>query len=149
MTVVAPYHIDTAIPRGRTLADWYAGVAPPAGTSPWGELPLVDVRNDVGATSSTGTPRITAGSTGQYNTYYLTFNTPVSSPVPSQCGRAVFSDVHLVDTLTDNTAPWPASCDGVAGVDHTPNMLALEYLFFDLESCVQDDTQPAVIPCSQ
>ena len=30
--------------------------------------------------------------------------------------------------------------------DHAPNELALEFLFFDLASCVQNDTQPPIIP---
>jgi hypothetical protein len=140
--------INVGIPRGHTMADWYFKVTNEA--VPWGELPLIDTRNDVGETHDSGTPWITinGGTLAGVDTYYLSFNTPVGVPVASQCGRAVFSDVHLVGNLSNADGPWPASCTGTSTDDHTPNELALEYLFFDLESCVQDDTKPPTLPCS-
>jgi hypothetical protein len=147
------YDINVALPRGHTMADWFFKVT--NGALPWGELVLVDTRNDVGATTDSATPwiLINNGALAGSDTYYLSFNTPVGTPVTSQCGRAVFSDVHLVGTPGVPARDWPASCTPIdagleLGGDHTTNELALEYLFFDLESCVQDDTKPITIPCA-
>ena len=140
----SPYLINTALPKGKALADWYVNVT--KGTSyaaPLGQLPLVDVREDVGkVTANKATQWIYTGTPQNYDTYYLSFNTPVNQPVNNQCGKAVFSDVHLVDSFNNYSSAWPSSCTGGSFQDHKPNELALEFLFFDLASCVQDETQP-------
>jgi hypothetical protein len=135
-----PYNINTSLPKGKALADWYKVVSP---ASTYGQLPLVDVREDVHmVTPNKATPWIYTGTLQNYDAYYLSFNTPVNQPVTNQCGKAVFSDVHLVDTMTNEAQAWPNSCGGgYAYEDHKPNELALEFLFFDLSSCVQDETK--------
>ena len=142
----APYYINTTLPKGKALADWYKGVKP---SSTYGQLPLVDVREDVHrVTAGKATPWLYAGDLkNSYDAYYLSFNTPVTQPVANQCGKAVFSDVHLVDTMANMTQAWPAACGGAYSyTDHTDNALALEFLFFDLSSCVQDETKPPPPP---
>jgi hypothetical protein len=62
----------------------------------------------------------------------------------------VFSDVHLSGVSNDGT--FPAECtnpniDSPPG--HAGNEKALEFLFFDLSSCVQDDTKPPPPPPPQ
>jgi hypothetical protein len=70
---------------------------------------------------------------------YLSFNTPVGMEADKQCGRAVLSDVHLEGASSDQVFPNEcASADPSYGV----NEKALEFLFFDLSSCVQNDGQP-------
>lgn len=139
-----PYLINTTLPKGKALADWYANVTKStAYAAPYGQLPLVDTRNDVGkVTANKATQWIYTGTQQSYDTYYLSFNTPVNQPVNNQCGKAVFSDVHLVDSFNNYSDVWPNSCTGGSFEDHKPNELALEFLFFDLSSCVQDETQP-------
>jgi hypothetical protein len=96
--------------------------------------------------AGTATPWLFAGDVkGNYDAYYFSFNTPVSTNPANQCGRAIFSDVHLAE------APYGAFPTGYCASnpntsDHAPNELALEFLFFDLASCVQNDTQPPIIP---
>ena len=84
-----------------------------------------------------------------YKTLYMSFNTPVNKPVVDQCGRAVFSDVHLsgssYSTYTSQSFPqWCGSRSAGSGYEN--NEAALEFLFFDLASCVQDDQKPPVVP---
>ena len=71
----------------------------------------------------------------------------MGSPVASQCGRAVYSDVHL-SGVSDDSA-FPAECNDPS-IDNPPghgvNEKALEFLFFDLSSCVQNDSQPPPPP---
>jgi hypothetical protein len=87
-------------------------------------------------------------------TMYFSFDTPVGAK--SFCGRAVFSDLHVAGSpMTNDTCndinlggggqPPPAGCDATA--DLSPQEKALEFMLFDLSSCVIPDTvAPAPIP---
>jgi hypothetical protein len=91
---------------------------------------------------SADSPGGNGGPPAQYGTTYLSFNTPTTSPLDQQCGRAVFSDVHLVATQTD-AKTFPDECTSASP---TTEEQALTFLFFDLSSCVQDDTKPPPPP---
>jgi hypothetical protein len=69
---------------------------------------------------------------------YVSFNTPVGLPIADQCGRFVFSDIHSTSTAATN---FPASCSAL-----NKAQLPLEFMFFDLNSCVQDETKPPEPP---
>jgi hypothetical protein len=123
-----------------------------------GQLDLGDIRNDVKNVTLTpqkneATRWIYTGTKGNaykttqtmYDTYYLSFNTPVKTTVDKQCGRAVYSDVHLSGSAP-GTGGWPAYCGKQADATHLVNEVALEFLFFDLSSCVSDDSKPPPPP---
>jgi len=132
-----PYFVDTSFPRGRAFADWLdANQLSPT----YGQVTLLDARDSVEEVE-TATRWIYGADTSSSTTYeakYLSFNTPLGAPTAGQCGRAVFSDVHVSGT-SDQTA-FPAEC-GERLDPHGVNQRALEFLFFDLVSCVQDDSQ--------
>ena len=48
---------------------------------------------------------------------YLSFNTPVGTPEPMQCGKAVFTDIHIKQSLNgaggDDSDPGQAVPDGL------------------------------------
>jgi hypothetical protein len=90
---------------------------------------------------------------------YFSFGTPVGAPVrpaaPQFCGRAVFSDLHVTgNPRTNDTSstdpraggkPAPAGCD--AAIELSPQEKVLEFMLFDLSSCVLSDTvAPPLIP---
>ncbi len=147
--------IDTGIPKGKAFADWYKNnntkIAPTWGDEAYGYIGLTDIREDMGTltaanvTAGTATPWLYAGNlTSAYDAYYFSFNTPVSTNPANQCGRAIFSDVHLAESPF---GAFPSYCAADPNTsDHAPNELALEFLFFDLASCVQNDTTPPIIP---
>ncbi|HSQ61762.1 MAG TPA: hypothetical protein VLM85_01050 [Polyangiaceae bacterium] len=150
-------NIDTQIPRGKAFADWYKAnnskIAPTWGNEAYGYCGLTDIREDMGqlnaslVAAGTATPWLYAGDVkSNYDAYYFSFNTPVGTNPAIQCGRAIFSDVHLAEAPSFGGA-FPSYCatDPNTGT-HAPNELALEFLFFDLSSCVQNDTQPPPPP---
>jgi len=77
---------------------------------------------------------------------YFSFDTPImtsppppDSTGPQYCGRAVFSDLHVGgDPSTMDSSPPPGGCDNT---DLSPQERALEFMLFDLSSCVIPDNQ--------
>jgi hypothetical protein len=143
--------VDQSFPKGAAYATWLEDNA--ISTS-LGNITLADLRDDIIAPAPAGcSANQSCLSTrwiynpGNQHPRYLSFNTPVNVPVAQQCGRAVYSDVHLSGVSNDQA--FPAECNNPS-IDqppgHTVNEKALEFLFFDLSSCVQNDTQPPTTP---
>jgi hypothetical protein len=140
--------VDQTFPKGVALANWlvYAGAS-----TTLGEITLTDTRDDVlgqlptGCSTASGTCYSTQWLVhpGDNHPRYISFNTPVGVPTAPQCGRAVLSDVHLSGTSTGD--PFPDEC-AMADPAYAANEKALEFLFFDLASCVQDDSKPPIQP---
>jgi hypothetical protein len=147
-TSYSTYFIDQTFPKGKVFARWLfdRGVS-----TSLGEITLSDTRYDMNNVN-TGTTRwiynADSASSGQYSTMYMSFNTPLSQPANMQCGRAVYSDVHLSGSSDDSTFPNECANADFDG-SHAVNEKALEFLFFDLSSCVQDNTQPPMQPPPQ
>jgi hypothetical protein len=145
--------VDQSFPRGQAFAAWLLDSQVSA--TP-GAITLSGVRDDViapappGCSTAAGTCLSTSwlNHPGDGHPRYLSFNTPVGNPPDQQCGRAVFSDVHLAGT--SNAALFPTECATAdPGGVYAPNESAFEFLFFDLSSCVQDDSKPPRQPCQQ
>ena len=146
----ANYYADTSFPKGQAFGQWLVanGVAQQAGGGV--QLALTDTYADVNASGPTQYPSSTRwiynadkGGGSQSSTSYLSFNTPVGVPAAQQCGRAVFSGVHVFQPQGDLV--FPQECAGEPP-DYAVNQKALEFLFFDLSSCVQDDQKPPPPP---
>lgn len=143
--------IDQTFPKGMAFATWLQDNAI---TTTLGSISLGDFRDDVDSVLPAGCEATQSCLSTQwiYNAAqshprYISFNTPVGKPAASQCGRAVFSDVHL--SGTSNNATFPMECaDPDPMGTHTTNEKALEFLFFDLSSCVQNDYMKVVTPPS-
>jgi hypothetical protein len=72
---------------------------------------------------------------------HFTFNTPIGAT--SQCGRVVYSDFHVSAAALSGSTYFPASC--VAGTLSSQEK-ALEFMVFDLSSCVSPDIPPTPPP---
>jgi hypothetical protein len=137
------YYIDTTFPKGKSFADWAQAQGV---TQTYGQISLVDTRYDMDTITGLSTRWIynaDSASSANYATMYMSFNSPVGHPPEMQCGRAVFSDVHLSGTSDDSR--YPSECASPDPM-YATNERALEFLFFDLSSCVQDNMLPPVIP---
>lgn len=163
--------VDSSFPKGKAFADWLVNTQ--ASTTP-GSIDIWGAQFSVRKTNPPSTqqwiftdqnPRDPSGLAVEY----MTMNTPVElasidpdgGPDASdgggvQCGRVVYTDLHVVGAnATDAGAgvgtkdvshadtPFPNGC--VAG-DLTAQEKALEFMFFDLSSCIQKDTDLPVPP---
>lgn len=145
-----PFRVDTSFEKGRALAKWLVTVN---ATETEGLIPLNQPREDVGAVKG-GAQRWIYSSTSQegkdqgledQSTKYFSVNAPIGADVANQCGKLVFADVHLANVDTTATKPdngFPGSC----GTELTPEEKALAFLFFDLASCIQNESAAPVPP---
>ncbi|HSS40628.1 MAG TPA: carboxypeptidase regulatory-like domain-containing protein, partial [Polyangia bacterium] len=137
-----PATVNVSFPKGAALADWLQSVG---ATTARGQLSLVMAQHSVDAV--TPPTQLWISSASPATTQYLTFNTPVEAPAAAQCGRVVFTDVH-VGTGGGSSAPgapgFPSLCS--TNLTMSAQEKALEFMFFDLSSCVQVDTTTPQTP---
>jgi hypothetical protein len=134
--------IDQSFPKGQAFADWLQNVG---ATTTKGQLPITESRDDLDKENNPPSQRwITAKTTGNKDVVlHITFNTPIGVPDDQQCGRVVFSDFHVSAAERNQNATFPASCKSGP---LTAQEKALEFMLFDLSSCVQKDTKPPQPP---
>jgi hypothetical protein len=118
---VSPYDIDTTFPKGKAMADWMANLFP---TSPYGTVAITSgcMVEDIHAATTGEAQQWLYESTTKYPGY-ISINTPTTKQPADRCGRAVLTDLHV--GTTDATLAQQEA--------------ALEFMFFDLAACVQDD----------
>jgi hypothetical protein len=131
-------------PKGQALFQWL-GLVGALGAQDAGaqQLPIYAPAYDarVGPSNGPSQPWITESASG--NTMFLSFDTPVNAPnapdggLPQYCGRAVFSDMHVDgNPKTNDKSPPPGGC---ANTNLSPQEAVLEFMVFDLSSCVIPD----------
>jgi N-acetylneuraminic acid mutarotase len=144
-----PGIIDQSFPKGALLAQWLKLPAIAASTT-LGQIPIDTLRHDFN-TAPPPTQNWMTVNQPTATKMHLTFNTPLGAPSANQCGRVVFSDFHVEDRSSNVTKDkiYPAECD--ASLTMTPQEKLLEFMMFDLASCVTPDTIPACVPktCGQ
>ncbi len=160
--------IDQTLPgggtfyKGQALDTWLRVVGGLETTGHPGDLSIAQARHnaDVAAANTYSQSWIHADSdTSSPNaTQYFSFNTPVDAGLddagdPAYCGRVVYSDLHVggVAGLIGATGadyggsyPWTNATvpTGCAARDLSPQEKALEFMLFDLSSCVVSDSKP-------
>lgn len=142
--------ITGTFPKAVAMKDWLTA----QNALPGGALPLFDARHNVDAVGPNGLEWISLPNAkslptaGTKAVQYMTFNTPIGAPDDQVCGRVVFSNVHVGagtenGKVDDPSAAFPTSC---ATQDLSAQQKALEFMLFDLSSCVQKDDQAVTPP---
>ncbi len=153
----SPYFIDTSIPKGKAFDEWLGGNL--GGKAGQVSIDPNFVRNNVTkvklATSRWARATAVADGGGAESVKYLSFNTPTTDPdggvdagplsPAKQCGRAAFADFHALNAAPNGPSVFPDDCS------QYPTSLgdqeyAFEFMFFELGSCVQDETLAPVVP---
>lgn len=137
--------IDTTFPKGQDFSTWMDTVG--ATTAPRSELvPMTELRRSVKDVNPATSRRWLHGTESsdpgvEYNKFF-TFNTPIGAPADQQCGRAVYTDIH-VSSGDNSGGTFPNNC---VTSGFTAQEKALLFLLMDLAACIQDDNQPPVPP---
>jgi hypothetical protein len=118
-----------------------------------GKLPIFDARHNVNSVNATALNWIEAVNPNDGNgkaVQYMTFNTPVGAAEDKVCGRVVFSNLHVGAGQQGGLSDDPTSASTFPGgcrtADLSAQQKALEFMLFDLSSCVQKDDGAVVVP---
>ena len=129
-------YVNMTFPKGQALAQWLQIVN---ASTVLGQIPLQVIRHD----HDNVIPPSQAWMTVNDSVFpgaivHYTFNTPVGAAAQNQCGRVLFDDFHVENTSFAPTigALFPTEC--AAGA-MTPQEKLLEFMIFDLASCVTPD----------
>jgi len=141
-----------AFPRGEAMKQWLMNVN---ALDANGELHIVQARHNavVGAANTASIPWIVTDAQAQPpdQTEYFSFDTPFGVAPVEQCGRVVYSDLHVgaasgdygqkagADQIPMNSMV-PSGCANNA---LSPQEKALEFMLFDLSGCITPPDQGA------
>lgn len=135
------------------MKQWLTNV----GALPTGELHIVQARHnaDVTAANTPSTPWIVADPQTRMRaagaTQYFSFDTPFGTPAGEQCGRVVYSDLHVGAASMDYNNSNPNGLippnsvvpSGCANNALSAQEDALEFMLFDLSGCITPPDQGA------
>ena len=133
--------VDQTFAKGMTFASWLTTVG--ASTTP-GQLPIVMAQHSVSADMPPVSQQWVYTDSPTASVQYLDFNTPVEAAAANQCGRVVFTDIHVSAASGDVSHPETPFPTGCTSTTLSPQEKALEFIFFDLASCVQNVFDPPV-----
>jgi len=133
--------VNQTFPKGMALAQWLAGSLVMASPT-IGRISADGVEHTV---TSVVPPTVewmylpNNPQNSQRAVPLLSFGTPVTMPEANQCGRVIYTDLHVQQSVgstggddSDPSKPFPSGCKTNAS---TPQTKALEFLFFELGAC--------------
>jgi hypothetical protein len=134
-------NIDTTFQKGADFAQWLQLTGALANAMP-PQIAIQEYRTDVAAV-----PAMSGGQRWIYaddpaSVQHYTVDTPVGATGTDACGRVVFSDFHVLNARTSGMM-FPAECDANP---LTAQEKVLEFMLFDLASCIGPNTPPAPPP---
>jgi hypothetical protein len=136
--------IVTDFPKGKAFSEWMLNVR---GSTTLGQIVIHGAEHSVDATNPGAQSWIAGMDTTNDKpmVQYFSYNTPVEVAPEQQCGRVVMSDLHVsAGTPSDSgKQPFPNGC---VTKDLTPQEKALEFMLFDLSSCVLPDNKMPMVP---
>jgi hypothetical protein len=143
-----PATINQTFPKGEALAKWLVNVG---ASTTLGTLTVVGPRDNIQAVNPmTSREWITienpnyAGATKVVE--YMSFNAPIGVPEADACGRAVFTGLHVSNTVEDRTEQPPGFPLACAATELSAQEKAVAFMLFDLSACIQDENVPPKPP---
>lgn len=153
--------IDQGTGKGRAFNTWLGNVGAWSPTYGSGYISISAPREYVQA-SANGTERfVYTDSTHRANplanpaqsvqinqrtaVQQYSFNTPVGASAANICGRILYSAFHVADASGNSGAIFPEHC---SNGPLTPQEQVLEFMLFDLSSCVSIDEPPPPPTCT-
>ena len=138
-------------PKGAAFAEWLMNVG---ASTTLGTLDIYAAKTSVRSLSPNRAQSWISRDDDPMGFYYFTIGTPVAvqddDPIPEACGRVVFTDLHVskngggdASDFSDEGTPFPGGCTNGA---LSPQEKALEFMFFDLSSCVQQEASTPMTP---
>jgi hypothetical protein len=150
------YDVVTSFPKATTFGDWLANVGVLTASGPPPTISLSSVATSVSTVNASTTQKWITDPAASNDAKYLSFGTPVgglgavgeagapdAGVANRYCGKAAFTDMHSSSSLSASAQNVPTDC---ASASLTAQQKVLEYLFFDLTSCVADDSKPIAPP---
>lgn len=135
--------VDTSFPKGSALRDWLVAVG---GSTTPGKVPIREAKHNVDAVdparAQTWISLVNPFEQNRTAVEYLSFNTPVAKPPAEQCGRVVYSGLH-VSSGDQMGPPFPSGC---LSADLSPQEKVLEFMLFDLSACIRSDAEKPDAP---
>ena len=143
-----PATINQTFPKGEALAKWLVSVG---ASTTQGTLNVIGPRDDI----QTINPAVSREWITLDNpnfpqapkvVEYLSFNTPIGVPEAEACGRAVFTGLHVSNSVEDRVVQppgFPLECDAT---ELTAQEKAVAFMLFDLSACIQNDDEPPKPP---
>jgi len=138
-------------PKGAAFAEWLLNVK---ASKTLGALDIYAAKTSVQSLSPNRSQPWIYRDDEPKGDFYFTISTPVAvkddDPPPEACGRVVFTDLHVSKSgggeamdFSDQETPFPEGCTSSV---LTPQEKALEFMLFDLSSCVQQETSAPMTP---
>jgi hypothetical protein len=129
--------------RGQAFDEWLFNVGALSGNVLAIDAPA-HYNAFVTAANTASQPWIVANSSSSA-TLSFSFDTPIGAAPADQCGRVVFSDMH-VGQGADYAGGNRITPGGCANTELRPQEKALEFVLFDLSSCVTPGNTPQEPP---
>lgn len=134
--------VETSFSDGKELSKWLEavdGLTHPASNT----FPAVEIWDNVVSLDRELTRQwVYTMPGGDEQTAYFDFNTPVGADSDQQCGRVVYSDLHIASAGPAHPhGRFPDNC-GDPDAELSSQEKALIYMLFDLSGCVVPECEP-------
>jgi hypothetical protein len=143
-----PASINQTFPKGEALAKWLVNVG---ASTTQGTLNVVGPRDDIQAINPALSREWITLDNPNYPqapkvVEYMSFNAPIGAPEAESCGRAVFTGLHVSNSVEDRVVQppgFPLECDAA---ELSAQEKAVAFMLFDLSACIQNDDEPPKPP---
>jgi len=148
--------INDKFVKGAAFADWLQSVG---ATTTRGELDVAQPRNNLSSIDhkkaqdwatiphyhasmlDANGNETSVATTPAKAVQFMSYNAPIGASKDQVCGRAIFTDLHVSGgDHSDNVGankPFPSGCD--EDMELSPQEKALEFMLFDVSSCISSD----------